>query len=128
MKGFKVGRSILPRRLTQGIDDKWDNDHHDAPDDKHGIPHRLAAHGNLTGRDEAEDEGQERTEEAQATDKPHQPVTLATDTEGAIGLLHAIAQVDGCSKHQQVHDKVEQHGELREYLIEALHRGHHHEE
>ena len=59
MKGFEVGRRILPRRLAQCIDDEWDYDYHHTSDDKYAIPHCLAAYSDLTGRNEAEDERQQ---------------------------------------------------------------------
>ena len=65
MERLEIGRSILPRRLAQGIDDKRSHDHHDTSDDKYGIPHGIASYCNLSWRDEAEDERQQRTEETQ---------------------------------------------------------------
>ena len=81
MERLEIGRSILPRRLAHGIDDERSHDHHDTADNQHRIPHGIATYRNLSRRDEAEDERQQRTEEAQSANEPHQAVPLATDTE-----------------------------------------------
>jgi len=112
MERFKGSRLVLPRRLSHSIYDKWNRYHHDASDDQDGIPHGIAAHRNLSGRDEAEDESQQGTQEAYAGYQPHQPIALATDTERTFCLLHIVTQIDGCRKHHQVHDEVKQDGEL----------------
>ena len=59
MERLECSRGVFPRGLAQGVDDERDDYHHYASDDEHGIPHRLAAHGNLSGRDKAEDEGKQ---------------------------------------------------------------------
>ena len=128
MERFKSGRLVLPRRLPHGINDERSRYHHDTTNHQNGIPHGIATHGNLSGRDEAEDESQQGTQEAYAGYQPHQPIALATDAERTIGHLHIVTQVDGRCKHQQVHDEVKQDGELRKNLIEALHRRHHHKQ
>ena len=128
MERFKSSRFILPRRLSHGIDDKRSRYHHNAPDDQDGIPHGIATHGNLSGRDEAENESQQGTQEAHSGYQPHQTIAFTTDAERTFCLLHIVTQIDGCRKHQQVHDEVKQDGELRKDLIKALHRRHHHKQ
>ena len=112
MERLEIGRSILRRRLAQGIDDERSHHHYDTADDQHRIPHGIATYRNLSRRDEAEDERQQRTEETQSTDEPHQAVALATDAERTGHILHVVAQVDAGCKHHQVHDEVKQYGEL----------------
>ena len=112
MERLKIGRSILPRRLTHRIDDERSHHHHDTTDDQYRIPHRITTYRNLSRRDEAEDKRQQRTEEAQSTNQPHQAVSLATDAERTRQILHVIAQVNGGCEHQQIHDEVKQYGEL----------------
>ena len=112
MERFKSGRLVLPRRLPHGIDDERSRYHHDTTNHQDGIPHGIAAHGNLSGRDEAEDESQQGTQEAYSGNQPHQPIALATNAERTFCLLHIVTQIDGCRKHQQVHNEVKQDGEL----------------
>ena len=119
MERLEVSRCILPRRLTEGIDDERSYHHHDTADDQHRIPHGIATHGNLSRRDEAEDKGQQGAEEAQSADDPHQAVSLATDAERTSHILHVVTQVDGCCKHHQIHNEVKQYGELRKNLVES---------
>ena len=57
MERLEIGVSIFPRGVAHSIDDEWSSYHHHTSDDEHGIPHGLAAHGNLTGRNETEDKG-----------------------------------------------------------------------
>ena len=112
MERLEIGRSILPRRLTHRINDKRSHHYHDTADDQDGIPHRITTYRNLSRRDEAEDERQQRTKETQSANNPHQAVSLATDAEGTIRILQIITQVDSSCKHHQVHDEVKQYGEL----------------
>ena len=112
MERLEIGRSILPRRLTHGIDDKRSHYHHDTTDYQDGIPHRITTYRNLSRRDEAEDERQQRTKETQSANNPHQAVSLATDAERTINILQVVTQVDSGCKHHQVHDEVKQYGEL----------------
>ena len=112
MERLEIGRSILPRRLTHRIDDKRSHHYHDTADDQYRIPHNITTHRNLSRRDEAEDERQQRTEEAQSANEPHQAVSLATDTERTGHILQVVAKVDGGCKHHQIHDEVKQYGEL----------------
>ena len=128
MERFKSSRFIFPRRLSHGIDNERSRYHHDTSNHQNGIPHGIATDSNLSGRDEAEDESQQGTQEANSSYQPHQTVALASDTERAIGFLHVIAQIDGCCKHHQIHNEVKQDGELRKNLIEALYRRHYHKQ
>ena len=128
MKRFEIGRSIFPRRLTHSIDNKRSHHYYDTTNNQYRIPHGIATNRNLSRRDEAEDKRQQRTEEAQSTNQPHQAVSLATDAERTGHILQVVTQVDGSCKHQQIHDEVKQYGELRQDLVEALDRRHHHEE
>ena len=59
MEGLERGRRVFPRGLAQGVDDERGYYDHDASDDKHSIPHGFTAHGNLSGRDETQYEGQQ---------------------------------------------------------------------
>lgn len=52
------------------------------------------------------------------------PLPLLPMRKGRSAFFHVIPQIDGCSKHHQVHDEVEQNGELRENLVKTLNRGH----
>ena len=109
MKRFKGGRFVLPRRFSHGIDDKRSRYHYDASNHQDRIPHRIAAHRNLSGRDEAENESQQGAQEAHSGYQPHQAVALASDAERTFCLLHIITQIDGCRKHHQVHNEVKQY-------------------
>ena len=90
MERLESGRLIFPRRLPHGIDDERSRYHHDASDDQDGIPHGIATDSNLSGRDEAENESQQGTQEAHSGYQPHQAVTLVSDAERTIGVLHII--------------------------------------
>ena len=112
MERLEIGRSILPRRLTHGIDDERSYDHHDTTDYQDGIPHGITTYGNLSWRDKTEDERQQRAKESQTTNNPHQAISLATDAERTGHILQIVAQVDAGCKHHQIHDEVKQNGEL----------------
>ena len=112
MERFKSSRFILPRRLPHSIDDKRSRYHHDTTNHQNGIPHGIATDSNLSGRDEAENESQQGTQEAHSGYQPHQTIAPASDAERTFCLLHIVTQIDGCRKHHQVHNEVKQHGEL----------------
>lgn len=129
VEGREVGRGlrVTPRGLAQGVNHEGCRHHHDAADDEHRVPDGAASRLNLGGRDEAQHEGEQRTAEAECPEQPHQAVAPA-QTERARRVAELVAQHDGRREHQHVHDEVEQHGELRENLVEGLHRGHDDEE
>ena len=129
MEGGEVGGGlrVAPRGLAQGVDHEGGAHDRQTADDEHRIPDRVAACGDLSGRHEAQNEGQQRPAEAQAAEQPHEAVAFA-EPEGAGRGLHLVAQHDRCREHEHIHDQVEQYGKLRENLIERLHGGHHHEE
>ena len=129
MERGEVGRGlgVFPRRLAHGVDDERGAHDHHAADDQHREPDGVAAGRNLTGRHEAQDEGQQCAAETEASEEPHQAVLFA-QAERTGRALHLVAQDDGGREHQHVHDQVQQHGQLREDLVERLHRGHHDEQ
>ena len=129
VEGCEFGRRlrVTPRGLAQGVDDEGRRHDHDAADDEHGVPYGIASGLNLAGRDEAQHEGEQRAAETQHAEQPHQSVALA-EPERARRVAKLVAQYDGGREHQHVHDEVQQHGELRENLIEGLHRRHDDEE
>ena len=129
MEGGKIGSRlfIAPRGLTHRVDDKGGGYDYDTPNDKDGIPDRFRAGGNLRGRHEAQHEGQQRTRKAEGGKEPHQSVAL-TEAEGTRGRFELVAQHNGGREHQHIHNQIQQYGELRENLVEGLHRGHHDKE
>lgn len=118
---------ILPGRFTRSVDDERGADYDDTADNQYGEPYRVAARRNLAGRDKAENEGQQGAAEAESGDEPDQAVAFS-DPERALLFRHFVTQYDGRAEHQQVHDQIQQHGQLRQDLIERLHGGHDHEQ
>ena len=57
----------------------------------------------------------------------HMPIDAARHLERPRPVGLGIAQIDGRPKHQQIHDEVQSHRKLTEYLVGGLHRRQHHE-
>ena len=91
MEGLEIGRFILPRRLAHGVDDERGGHHDNTSDDQHRVPHGVATHRNLSGRNKAEDERQQRAEETHTRYQPHQAVSFASDAERTVSTFHVVA-------------------------------------
>ena len=85
---FGHGLGVGPGLAAAGVDDERDAGEDNGADDEDAHIHRRAAHGNLAGRNEAEDERQQTAQHAQATDNPH-----------AEGLAAGNAEETGVGKH-----------------------------
>ena len=125
---FRSGLRVFPGRFAHGVDDERSAYHYHAADDQYGEPYRVAADRDLAGRNEAEDEGEQCSEEADRADRPHQTVAFLAQSERTCRIFHLVAQHDRRREHQHVHDQVEQYGELREDLVERLYRRHYDEQ
>ena len=119
-------RFITPFGFAKRIDNKWKNYHNNSASKEYGIPHCIAAHGNLCRWDKAQHKCQQRAQEANARDYPH--CGISAQAEWSLLASTTVAQYDGRSKHQHIHHKIEKCCELRQYLIERLHRWHNHKE
>ena len=112
MEGFEVSIRINPSRFLASVNDERSCHNNDGTDNQYGEPDCIATRRNLTGRDKAQDECQQRTTETESADEPHQSITTLTDTERTVQLLHLVTQYDSSCKHQHKHDKVKNYCQL----------------
>ncbi len=119
----------VPGRFPELQYYKWKYNEHQGAGNQYGEPYRIGSHIHLARGEEAEYERHKRTHESHTCYEPHHNVAALAEPVWPRSALHFVAQAQGRGEHEQIGYQVEYAGKLREYLVEALHRGHkHHEE
>lgn len=127
LKGVFRGDRALPGRLGHGLDDEGNAGEDEGSHDQQQNVHGVAAHGDLVRRDEADQEGRQAGQEAEAADYPHAEGLAAGNAEGARGIRFTVAQINAGGEHQHVHDQVQDDGKLGDDLVRGLYGRHDHE-